>query len=137
MKYFDDLICCKGYFSLLICNELSCNDQGNQLIIITNTMNIIKILQLSNFNVFLHDSFLQWRFKWTNLNFFDFLIAFVQNIKIGIVHRGIKLRLSHEQIIFVSKSKYESFPWSQFNSIEFSVDFLFELIEFNLKNGFF
>ena len=42
-------------FYLLICNELSCIDQKNQLLkIITNTMNIITILQLSNFDVFLH-----------------------------------------------------------------------------------
>ena len=41
-------------FILLICNELSCIDQGNQLRIIINTMNINTILQPSNFNVFLH-----------------------------------------------------------------------------------
>ena len=35
-----DTICRKHCFYLLICNELSCNDQGNQLLIITNTMNI-------------------------------------------------------------------------------------------------
>ena len=43
-------ICCKHCFYLLICNELSCIDQGNQLLI----MNIITILQPSNFIVFLH-----------------------------------------------------------------------------------
>ena len=43
-----DIIFCKSCFYLLICNELFCIDQGNQLITIT-------ILQQSNFNVFLHD----------------------------------------------------------------------------------
>ena len=43
-----DTIC----ISLLICNELSCIDQGSQLLITTNTMNIITILQPLNFNVF-------------------------------------------------------------------------------------
>ena len=57
-----DAICCKHCFYLLICNELSCIDQGNQLPIITNTMNIITFLQPSNFNVFLHGYFLQCRF---------------------------------------------------------------------------
>ena len=37
-----------------IFNELTGIDQQNQLLIITNTMNIIIILQPSNFNVFLH-----------------------------------------------------------------------------------
>ena len=46
-------------FIFLICNELSCIDQGNQWLIITNTMNIITILQPLNFNVFLHGYFLQ------------------------------------------------------------------------------
>ena len=39
-------ICCKRCFYLLICNELSCIDQENKLLMITNTMNIIAILQL-------------------------------------------------------------------------------------------
>ena len=66
-----DTICCKCYFYLLICNELSRIDQGNQLLIITNTMNIITILQLLNFNVFLHGYFLQCNtidFKNNDLN---------------------------------------------------------------------
>ena len=54
-------ICCKRYFHLLICNELSCNDPENQLLIITNTMNIITIIQSSNFDVFLHGYFLQYK----------------------------------------------------------------------------
>ena len=33
---------------------MSCIDQGNQLLIITNTMNILTILQPSNLNLFLH-----------------------------------------------------------------------------------
>ena len=45
-------ICSKRCFYLLICNELSFIDQGNQLPILTNTMNIITILQPSNLNVF-------------------------------------------------------------------------------------
>ena len=45
--------------AVFICNELYCFDQGNQLLIITNAMNIITILQTSNFNVFLHGYFLQ------------------------------------------------------------------------------
>ena len=49
-----DTLCCKRCFYLLIRNELSCIDQGDQLLIITNTMNIITIVQPSNFNVFLH-----------------------------------------------------------------------------------
>ena len=49
-----DTIYCKLCFYLLMYNELFCIDQGNQLLIITNTMNIIKILQPYNFNVFLH-----------------------------------------------------------------------------------
>ena len=49
-----DTICCKRFFYLLICNELSCIDPGYQLLIITNTMKRIKILQPSNFNVYLH-----------------------------------------------------------------------------------
>ena len=52
IKY--NTISCKRCFYLLICNELFCIDQENQLLIITNTMNIITILQPSNFNVFLH-----------------------------------------------------------------------------------
>ena len=47
-------ICCKRCFYLLICNELYCIDPGDQLQIITNTMNMITILQPSNFNLFLH-----------------------------------------------------------------------------------
>ena len=50
-----DTFCCTNCF-LLIFNELSCIDPGNQLVKITNTMNIITILQSSNFNVFLHGS---------------------------------------------------------------------------------
>ena len=46
-------------FYLLICNVLSCINLGNQLLLIINTMNIITVLQLSNFNVFLHGYFLQ------------------------------------------------------------------------------
>ena len=45
-----DTICCKHCFYLLICNELSCIDRGNQLLIITNAMNIITILQPSNYS---------------------------------------------------------------------------------------
>ena len=41
-------------FIFLICNELSCIDQGNQWLIITNTINIITIQRPSNFNVFLY-----------------------------------------------------------------------------------
>ena len=44
---------------LFICNELYCIDQGDQLLIITNTMNIITILLSSNFNVFLNGYSLQ------------------------------------------------------------------------------
>ena len=36
-------------FTFMICDELSCIDQGNPLLIITNTMNITAILQLSNY----------------------------------------------------------------------------------------
>ena len=39
---------------LLILNEMYCIDQGNQSLIITNTMNIITVLHPSNFHVFLH-----------------------------------------------------------------------------------
>ena len=46
-----DTICCKRCFYLLIYNEFYCIEQGNQLLMITNTMNIITILQSSNFNV--------------------------------------------------------------------------------------
>ena len=53
-----DAICCKRCIYLLICNELSCIDQGNQLLAITTKMNIIIILQLLNINVFLHGYFL-------------------------------------------------------------------------------
>ena len=48
-------------YLLLICNELSCIDHGNQLLIITNAMNVIKIQQPLHFNVFLHGYFLQCR----------------------------------------------------------------------------
>ena len=58
-----DAICCKRCFYLLICNELLCIDQGNQLLIITNTINIITFLQPSNLNVFLHGYFLQCKNK--------------------------------------------------------------------------
>ena len=34
---------CKSMNKNIVCNKLSCIDQGNQLIIITNTMNIITI----------------------------------------------------------------------------------------------
>ena len=57
-----DVICRKRCFYLLICNELSCIDLGNRLLIITNTMNIITITEPSNFNVFLHGYFLQCRY---------------------------------------------------------------------------
>ena len=50
---------CKRCFYLFICNELFCIDQENQLLIITNTMNIIAILDSSIFNVFLYGYFLQ------------------------------------------------------------------------------
>ena len=61
MNYgMNDTICFKRYFYLLICNELFCIKQGNQLLIITNTMNIITILQQTNFNVFLHCYFLHF-----------------------------------------------------------------------------
>ena len=49
-----DTINCKRSIYLLICNELLCIDPGNQLLIITNTMNKITILHPSNFNVLLH-----------------------------------------------------------------------------------
>ena len=52
-----DIFRCKRCFYLFICNELSCIDQGNQLLITSNTMNIITNLQPSNFNVFLHGYF--------------------------------------------------------------------------------
>ena len=54
-----DTISCKRCFNLFICNEFSCIDPGNQLFIITNTINIVMFLQPSNFNVFLHGFFLQ------------------------------------------------------------------------------
>ena len=54
-----DTICCKRSFYLLICNELTCIDQGNQLLIITKTINIFTILQPLNFNIFLHGYCLQ------------------------------------------------------------------------------
>ena len=60
-----DTICCKQCFYLLICNELSCIDPGNQLLIITKTINIIKILQPSNSKVFLYDYF--YRVKKLNI----------------------------------------------------------------------
>ena len=53
-----DNICCKRYFCLLIFNELSCIDPGNQLLVKTNTINIITILEPSNFKVFLHEDLL-------------------------------------------------------------------------------
>ena len=53
-----DTIYCKRCFYLLIYNELSCNDQGIKLLIITNTINVITILQLLNLNVFLQGYFL-------------------------------------------------------------------------------
>ena len=56
-----DAISCKRWFYLLICNDLI--DPGNQLLIITNTMKIIAILQPSNLNVFLHGYSLQYTFK--------------------------------------------------------------------------
>ena len=46
----NNFIFCK--LCLLICNDLACIDQGDKLMIITNTMNIIIIMQPSNFNVF-------------------------------------------------------------------------------------
>ena len=71
-----DTICCKNCIYLLICNELSCIDQGYQLLVITNTMNIITIT--SNLNVFLHGYFLQYSFfiviiKIINFNTFSFI----------------------------------------------------------------
>ena len=51
-------ICCKRCFYLFICNELSCINRENQLLMIRNTMNIVIILQPSKFNVFLHGYFL-------------------------------------------------------------------------------
>ena len=51
-------ISCKSCFYYLICNKLSCFDPGNQLLIITNTMNIFRNLQPANLNVFLHGYFL-------------------------------------------------------------------------------
>ena len=36
-----DINCCKRCFYLLMCNEFSCIGQGNQLLIIKITMNII------------------------------------------------------------------------------------------------
>ena len=54
-----DAIFCKRCFYLLICNELSCIDLGNQLLIIINTMDINTIMKPSNFNVLLQDCFLQ------------------------------------------------------------------------------
>ena len=47
-----DIICCKRWFYLLICNELSFINLGDKLLIITNTMNLITILKPSNLNVF-------------------------------------------------------------------------------------
>ena len=55
-----DTIGCKPCFYLLICNELSCIVQVNQLLITTNTMNMITILYPSNLNAFLHSYFLQF-----------------------------------------------------------------------------
>ena len=54
-----DTICFKRCFHLLICNELSCIVQGNQLLLIINAMNTITIMQPSNFYVSLHGYFLQ------------------------------------------------------------------------------
>ena len=70
------LFVAKNCIYLLICNELFCIDQGYQLIIITNTMNIITIT--SNLNVFLHGYFLQYSFfiviiKIINFNTFSFI----------------------------------------------------------------
>ena len=57
-----DTICCKRCFYLVVCNELSSIDPGNQLLIITNTMNINTILQSSNLNVFMHRYILHCEF---------------------------------------------------------------------------
>ena len=54
-----DTICCKYFFYLLIYNELSCINTGNQLHAMTNKTNINTILQSSNFNVVSHGYFLQ------------------------------------------------------------------------------
>ena len=62
-----DVISCKHCFHLLICNELSCIDQGDQLLIITSTVNIINLIinwynsEANQFKCFfLHGYFLQW-----------------------------------------------------------------------------
>ena len=54
-----DSICCNRCFYSLICNEFPCFDPVNQLLMITNTINIITILQPLHFNVFLHGYYLQ------------------------------------------------------------------------------
>ena len=52
-----ETICCKRSFYLLICNNFSCIEQGNRLLVIKNTVKIITILQPSNLNVFLYGLF--------------------------------------------------------------------------------
>ena len=60
-----DTICCKRGFYLLICNELSCIDKGNQLLITTTTNNYnpadikFQCIFTVQFNVFLLRYFLQ------------------------------------------------------------------------------
>ena len=58
-----DAICGKRCYYLFICIEFSTIDKGNQLLIITDKINIITILQPSNSNAFLHDYFLLCNFK--------------------------------------------------------------------------
>ena len=49
MKYSKyDTICCKHCFYFMIFNELSCIDQGNQLLMITNTIQQISMYYYKN-----------------------------------------------------------------------------------------
>ena len=70
-----DTICCK-YFYFFICNKLICIDHGNQLLMMTNTMNIT-ILQPSNFNVFLHDYFFSLYTKFYGILYEEFVSTYI------------------------------------------------------------
>ena len=78
-----DTICCKLCFYLLISNELSYIDPGNQLLIITITMDLITVLQPSNSMYFCTVTFYSVTIRLIQFRIFFIILYTIALVDVG------------------------------------------------------
>ena len=119
-----DTICCKRCFYLFICNGLFCIDQENQLLIMTNTMNIITILQPSNFNV-IYLNFLSYIKNFGNFSSHSvFFKKFLNHLDSYYYFNKYKMKLQNFQLkrLFIQiNMKFCRAKWHNYIVIIFAV----------------